>query len=202
MGKQSMSKIRKRILVLIGVILVCAYIVRVYYVNKDVDIPVIKEYSLGTEVPYEKDYTNDSTECIDGYAATVLGYEVLSREEVYSRCGQNAEEESDGDNEYYVLVNASFANESFDQGETMGVNLYNTPIVCVNEYVILDRQLFEMLNPDMPGVGFSLRQGTSKDVTLVYHIRKGTFKDKQEIEDADFKLQITEYPTQKLLKLK
>lgn len=202
MRKRHMSKIQKEIFICVATILVFAYLARVYYVNRDVDIPVTKEYSQGEKVPYGKDYTNNSTECIDGYTATVLGYEVLSREEVYSRCGQKTEEVDDGEGEYYLLIQASFANDSFDKGETAGINLYNTPIVCLNECTIIDRQLFELLNPDMPGVGFSLRQGTSKELTLVYHIRSAAFKDKQEIEDADFMLQITEYPTQKLLKLK
>ncbi len=205
MGKKIMSKMKGKICLFCMVILLCAFIVRVYYVNQNLDLPVTKEYDLGSEVPYERDYMNYSLECIEGYTAKVLGYEILTREELYARCNQDIEDdghEGEADKIFYLLVNVCFENESFEQVGEAGINLYKTPLVCVNELTNLSHQAFSALNPDMPGVAFSLRKGTSKEVTLTYRIRSDLFKSKEQIDNAGFKLQITEYPTRKFLKLK
>jgi hypothetical protein len=40
------------------------------------------------------------------------------------------------------------------------------------------------------------------EVTIVYELNEPYYTDIKEVEDTDFKLQISEYPTRKLLKIK
>ena len=72
----------KKILpVLLAIILISVWGVRFYFINRDIDIPVVQIFQKGTEVPVGKDFFIGSDEDMDGYTVTVLNADLISAED-------------------------------------------------------------------------------------------------------------------------
>ncbi len=70
-------RVRKRVLIICGLILLILYTARVIVVNKNADRVPVYIYDVGETVDFGNDYVDTVEECIDGYAVQVLGYEVV-----------------------------------------------------------------------------------------------------------------------------
>lgn len=176
--------------------------VRFYYVNKNADVPQTMIYEKGDRVAYEKDFTDDATECIEGYSVIVKDSVLVPVEEYYKEYLKvDFVPEDDSFTKYYYIVKAEFRNENNRAGETMGVNLAQTPLVGKNYMMVVSYSTFTQLNPDLQGLGFSLREGTSYEILLPYAVVPETSADYDTLSSNPPMLQITEYPHRKLLKI-
>lgn len=196
-----MQNKKKIIGILAVIILACGFCVRVNFVNTNIAMPVTKEYQKGEKVPYEKDYTNQPEESIDGYSITVLDSELLTTEAFYKKYSLSEQEISGLTTKWYYVVKVSFANENNQSGTAMGISLYNTSLVSKTDYAMVDYGPYSLLNPDMPGLGFSLTPGTDKEVILTYPITSTAYDDMDDIKNANFQLQITQYPVRKMINI-
>ncbi|WP_314064899.1 DUF5028 domain-containing protein [uncultured Vagococcus sp.] len=190
---------KKRSLACITILLLSLMILRIYYINKDVQVPIEKYYDVSEVVPFENDYTRNSDEIINGYTAKVLGAELIPIKEFYKTYLKVEGFSEETFAKYYYIVKVSFGNTTNLEGINTGISLANTSLVGTNYYMVIDSQVFSMLNPDMPGISFSLKLDSEKELLLPYAVVPSTHTDKKGFLKDPPKLQITEYPNRKLL---
>ena len=58
-------------------VLFVAWLFGVIYTNVRAERPVVKKYYMNENVPYEDDYFRRADNILNGYSATVLGYEIM-----------------------------------------------------------------------------------------------------------------------------
>lgn len=198
---------RKKIIYIVLILcLTIGFGVRFYFVNKDVDIPIVQVYEKGEVVPFGNDFTDYSDEIIDGYTAQILGSEILTPEaflQKYDSSGEYAVDDItfDGMTTYFYVVTVSFGNIDNQNGEEMGVNLQMVDLMGTNYTALIDEAGYQIANPDVPWLGFSLRVGTTKEFVLPYAVVSETVGSYDHLLKDLPKLQITAYPHQKLLKV-
>ena len=131
-----------------------------------------KEYfQVNETVEFGRDFNNSSDSIIDGYTVKVLGAELFSMKEFYKNYNLVSEDEELAEDtavKYYYVVKALFSNED---NEKVGVNLSAMTLVGTDYSAVVNQMSYELINPDMPkGLGFSLLQGTSREVLIPYAI--------------------------------
>ena len=62
-------------------VLFVAWLFGVIYTNVRAERPVVKTYYMNENVPYEDDYFRRADNILNGYSATVLGYEIIPYDE-------------------------------------------------------------------------------------------------------------------------
>ena len=66
---------------------------------------------------------------------------------------------------------------------------------------MVSENVFCTMYPDMPGISFSLRQGTSMELELPYPITRNEGCTKSDMEIKAPMLEISEFPNRKVLKV-
>lgn len=195
-----MKKRKKYVMVIICGCIIAAYGIRFYYLNSSVPVSNTKSFQKGEEVPFEKDYTISADERIDGYTVKVLESKILPVKEFYTKYNlMDTTLLEDVFTKYYYLVKVSFANKDNQSGTKSGVNLTQIVLAGTNYYMVVDSQVLSLLNPDLPGMGFSLRPNSNKEVYLPYAVIPSTHTDYAGFKKDPPKLQITEYPNRKII---
>ena len=198
-------KKRGNILLFISLCLISSFAIRVYFVNRDVSKPPMKEYKKGEIVTFDEEYSVDNRKISKGYTIQILDSEILSVEdfrEKYNLSEGDLEGQYNFTNAYYV-VKAKFTNINNQEGEKQGISLLSLPLVGKNYMVVFNAIAYPHLNPTMPiGGGFSLRPGTDMTVYLTYAIIAGNAPDIEELRKDPPQLQIAEYPIRKMLDIK
>ena len=114
-------RVRKRVLIICGLILLILYTARVIVVNKNADRVPVYIYDVGETVDFGNDYVDTVEECIDGYAVQVLGYEVVDTRELYERYNMGQADETTVKNTpFYCLLKVRIYNKDCDLGEEGG----------------------------------------------------------------------------------
>jgi len=151
-------KKRRNILLFISLCLICSFAIRVYFVNRDVSKPPMKEYKKGEIVTFDEEYSVDNRKISEGYTIQILDSEILSVEdfqEKYNLSEGDLEGQYNFTNAYYV-VKAKFTNVNNQEGEEQGISLLSLPLVGKNYMVVFNAIAYPHLNPTMPiGGGFS-----------------------------------------------
>lgn len=190
--------LKKRIF--IAVIVLCfigLYGVRVYAVNMDVSIPRRQIFEKGEVVPYEKDFNISSGDASEGYTLQVVDSKIM---EVKDFC-RIYDVQDMGFADSYYMVKVSVKNVNNDHVGEQGVPLGISMLIGTNYCMIPSPEMFYAVNPDMPGMSFSLQPGTEKEIWLVFQLIPGSTPDSEYLETNPPMLQITQYPHQKLIRL-
>lgn len=162
-------RVRKRVLIICGLILLILYTARVIVVNKNADRVPVYIYDVGETVDFGNDYVDTVEECIDGYAVQVLGYEVVDTRELYERYNMGQADEATVKNTpFYCLLKVRIYNKDCDLGEEGGLMLDRYSLTSDNYMALVSENVFCTMYPDMPGTSFSLRKGTSMEFELPY----------------------------------
>lgn len=189
---------KKKIAVMMVIlVLTCLVGGRIYYVNQNIDLPVRLEYKIGEVVPFEEDFNDDSNRIAKGYTIQVVESEMLTKEAFYEKYNPTENPEGELFKEYFYVIKAVFGNEDNTQGEECGIALDQVPLVGVNSWIMIDAHMFEVMNPSMPGLGFSLNPGTTKEVLLPYGIIPSSHGEYKYLKKHPPMLQITQYPHEK-----
>lgn len=203
---------KKKIIAIVVILcLVTGSGIRICRVNKDVERQKISYFQTNETVEYGQDFNIDSSKIIDGYTIKVLDSEVLSTKELYRKYNLMTDEEElmeDPFVKYYYIVKVIFSNNDNKDGETRGIDLSNLFLTGKDYSVVVNCMSYEMINPNMPkGLGFSLRPDTSVEVLIPFAIipenmaksEKDAYK---KLTEEPPMLQITSYPTKKLIATK
>lgn len=207
--EKRMKKRRGIILLLVFFILVGTG-VRIYQVNKNVSIPQKVYFSINERVEFGNDFHVSANEQINGYAIQVLEAELLDKEDYYQKyhiIGEDREVADSEDIKYYYVVRARVFNTK-EQEEGKGFVVFNYPLVGKNYLINTNMSTYNLINPNLPeGGGFSLRPGEETEVLLPYAISPSNEVEyekqlKKKFEENPPNLQITAYPTKKLIATK
>lgn len=192
-------RVRKRVLIICGLILLILYTARVIVVNKNADRVPVYIYDVGETVDFGNDYVDTVEECIDGYAVQVLGYEVVDTRELYERYNMGQADEATVKNTpFYCLLKVRIYNKDCDLGEEGGLMLDRYSLMGDNYMALVSENVFCTMYPDMPGTSFSLRKGTSMEFELPFTRTEGCTKE--DMQKKAPMLEISEFPNRKLLK--
>ena len=177
-------RVRKRALTFIILsIIAITYIIRVVVVNKDAERTPVVTYNVGEVVDFGTDYIDNADEAIPGYAIQVLGYELVDTKELYDRYNMGEVEEYALKNTpFYCLLKVRFYNDDCDMGEQGGLMLSRYSLVGDNYMSMVSENVFCTMYPDMPGISFSLRKGTSMELELPYPITRNEGCTKSDME--------------------
>lgn len=175
--------------------------VRIYFVNCDVVLPATVEYQIGETLPFENDYNGSAADASPGYTMRISEYELLTTEDFVARYHIEGGLRGNDWNRYYLLAHASFANEGDTADEEHGIALNEIRLIGIDWMSYLDEQAFGIVNPDMTGAAFSLKPHTRIEMILTYPINPRTMKEADEVTDGDLWLNVTEYPTRKMIRL-
>lgn len=204
---------KKNKIILVGSILAFVFVscIRIYWVNKDIEKQKVECFGVNETVEFGEDFNINSSKIIDGYSVEVVDSEILTTEKFYEQNGINVDNDELMDSnivKYYYVVKTVFTNKDNLNGETSGIDLSNIVLVGKDYSVVASSMAYELINPEMPrGLGFSLLPDTSLEVLIPYAIIPGNMAQSE--KDAYMKLttdppmiQITSYPTKKLIKTK
>lgn len=190
--------LKKRIAVVVIILcLIGVYGIRFYAINADISTPDCQVFGEGETVPYGTDYNVSEGDACEGYTVHVLDSKILSAEEF---CREYDVKDMGIANAYY-MVKLSVKNESNEHVGEQGVPLGISMLVGTNYCIIPSTERFRTVNPDMPGMSFSLKTGTETEVWLVFQLISGSTPDAEYLEEHPPMLQITQYPHQKWLRL-
>lgn len=196
-------RIKKRMIgfIIAAFLLVLLYVLRVVSINRNAQKTETYTYELGEIVDFENDYVDGMEECIPGYAVQVLGYELVDTRELYQRYHIGEVDDYTLTNTpFYCLLKVRFYNNDSDLGEQGGLMLSRYSLMGDNWMTMISENMFCTMYPDMPGISFSLREGTAMELELPYPITRNEGCTKEDMKIHPPMLEITEYPNRKVLK--
>ena len=193
--------IRKYVMTVLALMLIVSYVARVIIVNKNAQVTPTYTYEMGEIVDFGNDYIDGIEECITGYAVQVLGYELVDTKELYERYNMGeVEDYALANTPFYCLLKVRFYNNNSDLGENGGLMLQRYSLMSENYMTMISENVFCTMYPDMPGIAFSLRKGTSMELELPYPITRNEGCTKEDMKMNPPMLEITEFPNRKMLK--
>ena len=197
-----MSPPSRRIAILtLAVVLAAGWAVRFHAVNTELELPEIQVFRSGEEVPVGKDFFDYADEDMDGYTITVLGAELSPVQDFLEKYDSTEKRELLGHfTDYVYEVRISVANRYNPHVNQKGISLLRYVLQGTDYVLTLDGDCFMMANPDMPGTAFSIRRETTMDMTLTFGVLSRVTSLRHLAEDPP-KLQITQYPHQKMIAL-
>ena len=202
---------KKKIVIGIMICLLIGSGIRIYALNKKAERQKKEYFQVNETVEFGRDFNNSSDSIIDGYTVKVLGAELFSMKEFYKNYNLVSEDEELAEDtavKYYYVVKALFSNEDNEDVEKVGVNLSAMTLVGTDYSAVVNQMSYELINPDMPkGLGFSLLQGTSREVLIPYaiipdNIAANEKKAYETLKENTPMFQITSYPVKKLIETK
>jgi len=195
-----MKRFKKILIILLILAAVAAYSVRVWHVNSNLDVSIVKEYEKGEIVPYGQDFTRASNMIIDGYSVEVLDYNIYTKDEfvqlfdiktVFEDCTK-----------YICAVDIKIYNDNKETTTESGIFLPFIPLIGKSDYIMCNEELTMEVNENLPSMSFSLRAESNMDVKIAYEMNEPYYTDMEQIEKKDFNIIISEYPTRKVLHLR
>ena len=195
---------KKKNVIITGSILafLTLFSIRVFMVNTDIKRAVVKEYNEHEVVPFGSDFNDNSGDCLDGYTLEVLDNEFLPVDEFLEKYNLSDKFTPDEAPEYFYLVRVSGGNIDNMEGTERGLAIYYLTLTGTNYFILPDENAFEVLNSGFPGIAFSLRPGTTKEFLLAYAVDPDICSNYKRLPETKPRLQLTEYPNRKMIKLK
>jgi hypothetical protein len=192
---------KKAAVLAIVIVLAAAWGARFYFVNSNAQKSITQVFEKGTEVPVGRDFFDRSDEDMDGYTVTILDAELIPTRDYLDSIGASEQSEILGTfTDYIYAVCVSIANIDNPYTDQKGIALERYYLQGVDYTLSLERACFQLANPTMPGTSFSLKQGTSKEIILPFEVMS-EFISLARLSSSPPRLQISQYPTQKLLEL-
>lgn len=199
---------------LVSLILIVVVGVRIWQVNKEVDIPPVFTYEMGEEISIGKNIFLDYTEQMDGYTVTVNRAEMISYEDYLAK--YHYEEDSNDplfeeddfsfpEMIYDLHVTVKNTNETDDPNDNSGVAFLNYHLIGTDFLLQVNSQLYEIANPDMEQnfmMGFRLRPDSEMDFHLPFFFSPSSIMSPIQVDTVmkdDVYLTVSKYPEAKLI---
>lgn len=185
---------------------------RIWYVNKDINLPPVHTFEIGEEVVIERDIFLDEFENMDGYTVTVNNAEVITYEEflekhLYQESENNPLFEKNDmsfpEMVYDLHLTIKNINTTDDPNEHSGINFLNYHLIGTDFLLQISDQLYMISNPDLEvkiSEGFRLHPGTEMDFHLPFYFAPSSIMERIQVEDIlndDVYLAVSLYPNQK-----
>lgn len=191
---------KRTIIIVLTILLAAGWGVRFYWLNKSADKLNIQTFKRGTTVPVGKDFFDVADEDMDGYTVKVLDASILTSEKFLQKYNATDQRKELGNfTDYIYIVHVVIGNRNNPYGTQKGIGLTQYILKGTDYILTFDEFSYQLANPNMPGASFSLSQNTEKEFTLTFSVTELT--SYKHLKDDPPKLQISLYPTQKLLDL-
>lgn len=203
---------KKILIALLCTTLLVGISVRIWYVNKDIDLPPVLKFEMGEEVAIERDIFLDDYENMDGYTVTVKNAEIVSYENFLEKYDyQESEDDSlfeEGDMAFPEMVydlhlTIKNTNLTEEPNERKGINFLNYRLTGTDFLLQISDPLYMIANPDLKTEifeGFRLRPDSEMDFHLPFYFAPSSILEKIQVEDIlndDVYLAVSLYPNQK-----
>lgn len=198
---------RKYILLTVIFLVVIGWGIRFYYVNATFDGPKLQYFQTGEKVPYENDFFYREDEVIDGYFITVEGATLYPIEDYLAlhdiEYATLQRMNPDGYiPDYIYAVDVVFENEG-NTDTSMGLNMFATLLISADLRLMINTDIWTLMYPHLQGsLTFKLHTDTTQALQLPYAVETQWEQDQMhtnDLSDRQFVLNITQYPTRKLI---
>lgn len=201
---------KKILMSVLSFILLVAVGIRIWYVNKDIDLPPIYTFSMGEEVEIGEDIFLDDVENMEGYTITVNGGEFMSYKEFLTKYDY---EENKADPlfekdaalfpemvyELHVKVKNTNTIED-DPDDESSFSFFDYHLIGTDFLLQISRELNEIANPalkDNDMMSFRLRPETEMDFHLPFYFAPSSKIDpidREDIKKDNVHLVVSLYP--------
>ncbi|UJW58022.1 DUF5028 domain-containing protein [Bacillus sp. A116_S68] len=177
---------KKKAITLIIISLLTGIGARIWYVNKEVDIPPLATFQMGEEVAIEKDFFLDDFENMDGYTVAVNKAEIIPYQEFLAKYNYIDDEDAplfEEDNIHYpemvydLQLTIKNTNKTDDLTEHSGINFINYHLTGTDFLMQINDQLYSIANPELEAgmtEGFRLRPESEMDFNLPFFFAPST----------------------------
>jgi len=193
--------VKKKIMIIITISLILACGTRFYFVNKNVEKPNIQVYEKGMTVPVGKDFFENSNEDMDGYTFKILDTSFMKAEDYFKN--YHADEKLNQMSEFYgyfYVVKVLIGNSGETSSDQKGIALVNCCLKGTTYILSFNEIAYQVANPNMPNSAFSLNPNTEKEIIIPFTVIPA-YNSYKSLQKDPPKLQISLFPTQKLLEL-
>ena len=184
--------------------IICALIVvgcgtKIYFVNSEGIKQEEKNYKLNEEVEFENNFFNNKADSSDGYSVTVLGSEIVDREQ-FKKDHDINEDIGIELIDYFCLVKVKFANVSNKNGSRSGISIMHF-ILQNEDYITFPNKIVYPLVNKSDNLNFSLDEDSSAEIVIPFAILNDDITA-ENFKDGSPQLVISLYPTKKAIALK
>ncbi len=190
------------------ILLVCAALIgiRIYNVNKDVELPPVEVYPEGEYVALGDNYFWQENEMSPGYEVKVISSKVITYESFIKEYGAEIDYLDEGYRpEYIIDLEVSVRNNSEDTNDSSrGIDLIQTILESNKRSFQTNSRLLGLCSPNLENqVGFRVRPGTEFHVHLPFTQSPSMdpFTSVRELSEEDYYLVLTMYPVKKVIKI-
>lgn len=202
---------KKMIFGVLSLLLLVGLGFRIWYVNKDIDLPPVHTFKMGEEIALGENIFLDDFENMDGYTVTVNNAEILSYEEFLLKYQFEEDEESplfDKDSLTYpemvydLHLTVKNTNITDDTNPDSGINFIHYKIFGTDFLLHTNGILYSVSNPELElslEEGFRLRSESEMDFQLPFYFSpssKFAAVKEKDIKNEDVYLVISYYPNE------
>lgn len=186
--------------------------IRIWTINKDVNLPPVHTFEMGEEVAIEQNIFLDGFENMEGYTVTVKNAEIVSYDEFlekyhYQESEENPLFEEDDLNfpemVYDLHLTIKNTNLTEDLNEQKGISFLNYHLVGTDFSLQISDPLYRIANPNLKTEiveGFRLRPDSEMDFHLPFYFSPSSIIERIQVEDImndHVYLVVSLYPNQK-----
>lgn len=154
--------------------------IRIWFVNKEVDLPPIHTFSTGEEVPIGDNIFLDGFENMDGYTVRVNQAEIIPYQEFLEKHSYLDNERNplfEEDELFYpemvydLNLTIRNTNKTEDLAEHSGINFINYHLIGTDFSMQISEMLYLVANPDLEvgmSEGFRLRPESEMEFNLPF----------------------------------
>lgn len=203
---------KKILIVLLSITLFVSIAVRVWIINKDIDLPPVHTFGIGEEVSLEQNIFLDDYENMDGYTVTVNHAEIVSYDEFLKKYNYQESkntplfEENDisfPEMVYDLHLTIKNTNTTDNPDKYNGINFLNYQLIGTNFLLQISDPLYMVANPNLEAKiseGFRLRPNSELDFHLPFYFAPSSNMERIQIEDImndKVYLVVSLYPNEK-----
>lgn len=197
----------KKMIAVFSILILLAAAVKIAFLNINAERPIIHEFEMGTEVFYENNYYEDSSEIRNGYSITVLSARIVKTDDFlkeYQIAELNIPKGIDDPfiqyvPEYVFDVEVKVKNIN-NNNENSGIDLYNTILAADDFKLQVDDKIWSALYPQLNSIKkFKLVENSEAIIHFPYAISYGDAELQHSVNSdmlykADFQLILSKYP--------
>lgn len=197
----------KKIIAIFSVMLLLSAAVKIAFLNMNAERPNIQEFEMGTEVFYEDNYYEDSSEIRNGYSITVLSAKIFKTDDFLQEHQiKELNIPKDIDDpfiqyvpEYVFDVEVKVKNIN-NNNENSGIDLYNTILAADDFKLQVDDKIWSALYPQLNSIKkFKLVENSEAIIHFPYAISYGDAELQHSVTSdmlykTDFQLVLSKYP--------
>lgn len=183
--------------------------VRIWYVNKDLEVQKIETYAMGEEVALENNIFFDENEDMSDYSITVKNAEIVTYEEFLDKYQYKENDDDplfeDDDMTFPEMIydiDVIVRNVNKEENLQSGMSFLDYWLINSDLQLQTSSLLYEIANPSLPDgtMQFTLRPDTEMEFHLPFYFQPTSNYNPvsvEEVRNGNLRLVVSLYPVQK-----